>query len=73
MAIYARLKAEIVEQFGPTDKSKLRNFRIESLGFGDNDLWIASVAIQHNLILITADIDIIKLNGTEGLVIENWQ
>jgi tRNA(fMet)-specific endonuclease VapC len=72
MAIYGRLKAKLVERFGPTDKNKLRNFKIESLGLGDNDLWIASVAIQHSLILITADIDIIKLNGIEDLVIENW-
>lgn len=72
MVIYGRLKAKLVERFGPIDKNKLRNFKIESLGFRDNDLWIASVAIQHNLILVSADTDIIRLNGIEDLVIENW-
>lgn len=72
MNIYGMLKAELVERFGPTDKTKLRNFRIESIGFMDNDLWIASVAIQHDLILVSADTDIMRLNGIEGLKIENW-
>jgi tRNA(fMet)-specific endonuclease VapC len=72
MNIYGMLKAELVERFGPNDKTKLRNFRIESIGFMDNDLWIASIAIQHNLILVSADTDIMRLNGIEGLKIENW-
>jgi tRNA(fMet)-specific endonuclease VapC len=72
MNIYGMLKAELVERFGPKDKTRLRNFRIESIGFMDNDLWIASVAIQHDLILVSADTDIMRLNGIEGLKIENW-
>jgi tRNA(fMet)-specific endonuclease VapC len=72
MNIYGMLKAELVERFGPKDKTRLRNFRIESIGFMDNDLWIASVAIQHGLILVSADTDIMRLNGIEGLKIENW-
>ena len=72
MNIYGMLKAELIERFGPKDKTRLRNFRIESIGFMDNDLWIASVAIQHDLILVSADTDIMRLNGIEGLEIENW-
>jgi len=72
MNIYGMLKAELVERFGPNDKTKFRNFRIESIGFMDNALWIASIAIQHNLILVSADTDIMRLNGIEGLKIENW-
>ena len=70
--IYGRLKNEILERFGPKDKRKLRGFAIESLGYKDNDLWIASVAIQHELILVSADNDIIRLIGIEGLMVENW-
>ena len=72
MDIYGMLKAELVERFGPKDKTRLRNFGIKSIGFMDNDLWIASVAIQHNLILVSADTDIMRLNGIEDLKIENW-
>jgi len=70
--IYGRLKNEILEGFGPKDKHKRRGFAIESLGYKDNDLWIASVAIQHELILVSADNDIIRLIGIEGLMVENW-
>jgi len=70
--IYGRLKAEIIKRFGPKDKQKQRNFRLESLGLFDNDLWIASIAIQHELTLITQDSDFKKLQGFEGLKIMIW-
>jgi tRNA(fMet)-specific endonuclease VapC len=70
--IYGRLKAEIIKRFGPKDKQKQRVFRLESLGFFDNDLWIAATAIQHDLILITQDSDFEKLQGFEGLKIMLW-
>jgi len=70
--IYGKLKNEIIERFGPKDKRKRREFRIESLGIKDNDLWISAVAIQHNLILVSGDSDIMRLNGIEGLKVENW-
>jgi len=70
--IYGKLKASIVELFGPKDKSKRRNVKTESLGFKDNDLWIASIAIQHNLILVSADKRILELQGIVGLRVESW-
>ena len=70
--IYGRLKAEILRRFGPKDKQKQRNFRLESLGFFDNDLWIASIAIQHELTLITQDNDFKLLQGFEGLKLMIW-
>jgi tRNA(fMet)-specific endonuclease VapC len=70
--IYGKLKASVVELFGPKDKSKRRNTKTESLGFKDNDLWIASIAIQHNLILVSADAHIQKLQGIIGLKVESW-
>lgn len=70
--ICGRLKFAILFHFGPKDKGKKRNFNINSLGFKDNDLWIASVAIQWDLILVSADNHLMRLNGTEGLKVENW-
>jgi tRNA(fMet)-specific endonuclease VapC len=70
--IYGKLKNEILEHFGPKDRRKRKGFRVESLGFKDNDLWISASAIQHNLILVSADSDIMRLNGIEGLRVENW-
>ena len=70
--VYGKLKNEILERFGPKDKRKRRGFKVESLGIKDNDLWISAVAIQHNLILVSGDSDIIRLSGIEGLRVENW-
>lgn len=70
--IYGKLKNAILDRFGPKDKSKRRNVTVESLGFRDNDVWIASTAIQHGLILVSADSDLLRLNGIEGSIVENW-
>jgi len=70
--IYGKLKATILEHFGPKDKSRRRNVKTESLGFKDNDLWIASIAIQHDLILVSADAYIQKLQDVSGLRVESW-
>jgi len=69
---YGKLKNEIVGVFGPKDKSKLRNFKVDSLGFKENDLWISASAIQHNLILVSADKHIHQLQGINGLKVESW-
>jgi len=66
------LKNEILERFGPRDRLRRRGFRVESLGFKDNDLWIASVAIQHNLTLVSNDSHVMRLSGVIGLRVENW-
>ena len=63
---------DIIRSFGPQDKKKLRNTTTESLGFKENDLWIAASAIQHDLILVSSDNHIWQLNGIEGLKVENW-
>ncbi len=70
--IYGNLKNMILNQFGPKDKNKLRNFKVESLGFKDNDLWIASTAIQHNLVLVSEDSHILRLQGINELKVESW-
>ena len=70
--ICGRLKFAILANFGPRDKGKKRNFNINSLGFKDNDLWVASVAIQQDFILVSADNHLLRLNGMEGLKVENW-
>ena len=71
--IYAKLKSAILEHFIPKVKGKRRNTNIGALGFKDNDLWIVSTAIQYDLILISKDSHILRLDGIEGLKVENWE
>ena len=71
-SIYGKLKGEIINKFGPKDKRKRRNFKFESLGIKDNDLWIAATAIQYDLILVSADNHIQRIQGINGLKVESW-
>ncbi len=71
--IYARLKKGIADQFGPRDKAKRRKFHIETLGLKENDIWIASLALQYDLTLLSADSDFERIAQIEGLRIENWR
>lgn len=60
---YSKLRAKLFEKFAPKDKRKKSN-RIEQwkipvtakeLQIQENDIWIASVAMAYNLILVTND------------------
>lgn len=53
--IYGQLKAEIMARFRPKKRSKRRHTRITDLGISENDLWIASIALQHSLTIVSED------------------
>lgn len=80
---YAELRALLFRRFAPKDKrgrAKSRHvedwFKLipaKELGTTENDVWIASVAICHNLTLVTNDNmrHIAEVSG-DSLIIENW-
>jgi tRNA(fMet)-specific endonuclease VapC len=70
--IYGQLKCKIFNHFAPKDPSKRRKATIASLGFGDNDLWIAAVALQHDLILVSSDSDFQRLQIVQTLLTDSW-
>jgi len=70
--IYGRLKAEIMERFGPRDRNRRGSFPIHKLGFTDNDLWIAAVALRHKLIVVSGDTDFSRIKGIMNLNVEKW-
>jgi tRNA(fMet)-specific endonuclease VapC len=55
--IYGDLKGKLINTFGPKEKAERRKFNIQTLGFGDNDLWIAATAIHYNLTIVSTDND----------------
>ena len=44
-----------------------------NLGFDENDLWIAAVALQNDLIVVSSDSDFQRIKQVENkLTIESW-
>jgi tRNA(fMet)-specific endonuclease VapC len=69
---YAALKATLLNTFGPQDPAKRRGVKIQSIGFDDNDLWIAATALQYQLILVSADRDFTRIQQVTSLQVESW-
>lgn len=78
---YSELRAKLFENF--SDKNTRKNLHrmsqwkfpddLEPLGIQTNDIWIASVAMYYNLILVTNDkMDRIKNVLKDKLEIEDW-
>lgn len=69
---YGKLKAAVLERYGPREKVKRRRAQLRELGFQDNDLWIAALAERYELILVTSDSDFERLSHVGSFAIENW-
>ena len=70
--IYGKLKAAILDRFGPREKAQRRKTETTKLGFSENDLWIAAVAKRYALTIVSADSDFERLKEVETLSIEQW-
>ncbi len=69
---YSQIKTAVFNQFAPKDKNKRRRTSIGNLGFTDHDLWIVATAIQHGLILVSADSDFKRINQVQEFSWESW-
>ncbi len=70
--IYGRLKASLLDHFGPKEKAKRRKTDTVKLGFGENDLWIAATAKQFEFIVVSSDSDFKRIREVENIRLESW-
>ncbi|BAZ17598.1 hypothetical protein NIES4071_94780 [Calothrix sp. NIES-4071] len=71
--IYGQLKAALFNEFAPKDKNKRRKTKITDLGFGENDLWIAAIALQNNLTVVSSDKDFLRIQQVRRFSLESWR
>ena len=71
-AHYGDLKASILGHFGPRTGLKRRKIETRQLGFEENDLWIAAVALRHSLTVVTADKDFARIAEVVDVSVERW-
>ncbi|MBE9175002.1 type II toxin-antitoxin system VapC family toxin [Synechocystis salina LEGE 06155] len=69
---YGKLKSIVFQHFAPKNRTKRRNTTMSNLGFYDNDLWIAAIALQNNLTIVSADRDFIRIQEAQNLALESW-
>ncbi|MDB9449656.1 type II toxin-antitoxin system VapC family toxin [Dolichospermum circinale] len=70
--IYGDLKGKLINTFGPKEKAERRKFNIQTLSFGDNDLWIAATAIHYNLTIVSTDNDFRRIQPVYSFALESW-
>ena len=69
---YGNLKAALLGHFGPRAGVKGRKIETPQLGFEENDLWIAAVALRHALTVVTADRDFARIAEVVDISVERW-
>ncbi|WP_414620543.1 PIN domain-containing protein [Calothrix sp. CCY 0018] len=71
-SIYGQIKAALFKQFAPKEKSKRRKTKVTDLGFDENDIWIAAIALQNNLTIVSRDSDFLRIQQIKALSLECW-
>ncbi len=70
--IYGKIKADLFNKFAPKDKNKQRKTKIVDLGFDENDIWIAAIALQNNLTVVSKDSDFLRIQQVITFSVESW-
>lgn len=71
-AIYGEFKTELLQHYGPRERSRRRTTRLQEIGISENDLWIAATALCHSLTVVSADRDFERMQQVKAFNLESW-
>jgi tRNA(fMet)-specific endonuclease VapC len=69
---YGSIRAVLVAHFGPKERGRRKSVPLAKLGFPDNDVWIAAVAIAQDLTVVSSDSDFFRMAEVIDLNVEDW-
>ena len=69
---YALLKGAILRHYGPSERSARRRTTVVQLGFGENDIWIAAIALENALTVVSSDSDFGRMKEAYDFPLELW-
>lgn len=65
-------RAELMRRYAPKVRSERRKFKLSNVGISLHDLWIAAIAIQHRLTIVSADRDFVRMREVQEFGLETW-
>lgn len=69
--LYGKIKADILEHFGPKESMKRKRIKIEDIGFTENDIWIAAIAKHYGLVVVSSDSDFDRMKDIINLKVKS--
>lgn len=70
--IYGEFKAELIQEFGPKERSRRKTTRLVEIGISENDLWIAATAMCYSLTVVSSDSDFERMRQVRDFNLESW-
>lgn len=70
--VYGQVRSAVFARFGPKERAKQRHTTLPQLGFDDNDLWVAAIAVHHDLTVATSESDFARIARAVELRHEDW-
>lgn len=70
--VYGEIKANLLKKYGPKENSKRNKYEFKRIGVSDNDLWIASIAVNYKAIIVSKDSDFDRIRSVTTFKLESW-
>lgn len=69
---YYTLRSRLFQYVSEDRLQPHKNRTVAQLGVSDNNLWIAAIAIEHQLTLLTTDKDFLRIQAVQTFDLDSW-